>query len=423
MTAPPERLLLNRDFVLLFSGKLVSLLGDQIYLIALSWYVLSATHSPVAAGTLLMSGALPFVLIGPFTGVLADRFDRRAILVAMDAARGILLAAAAAALAFQVIPIWLLFVCSFLLGTLGAVFNPASSAILPNIVSEKQLARASAIDQFLWSGCTLVGMMAGGILFTLFGIVAVFLINAGSYIVSGVLELCMRLPPLPAGDRDLRAGHRHPLRDYLTQLAEGFRYLLGHRTVLVLFSCFAVSNFILWPQGLIYMPYFFNETLHARAGELSVVIGSAFIGMMLGSIVIPKLQKHGALRKTLLFGWIAAGGANICFALPVLPMILPFLTVRQVSAYLFFFSVILGLGLVSINIPVTVIVQRTLDDEFRGRVWAFLGSLTSAMMPLAYVTGGFLARLVPLYVIFLVGGLAIISVPIVLSRLPDLRTS
>ena len=197
--APPERLLLNRNFVLLFSGKLVSLLGDQVYLIALSWYVLSATHSPVAAGILLMSGALPFVLIGPFTGVLADRFDRRAILVTMDAARGILLAAVAAALWLHVIPIWLLFICSFLLGTLGAVFNPASSAILPNIVTADQLAPASAVDQFLWSGCTLVGMMAGGILFNLFGIVAVFLINAGSYFVSGSLELCMRLPPVMPG--------------------------------------------------------------------------------------------------------------------------------------------------------------------------------------------------------------------------------
>ena len=171
------------------------------------------------------------------------------------------------------------------------------------------------------------------------------------------------------------------------------------------------------------MPYFYNEILHARAGELSVVIGSAFIGMMLGSILIPKLQKEGALRKTLLFGWCAAGGANLCFALPVLPMVLPLLTVHQVSAFLLFFSIILGLGLVSINIPVTVIVQKTLDDEFRGRVWAVLGSLNGAMMPLAYVTGGLLARLVPLYVIFLVGGTVIISVPLFLSRLPDLRRS
>jgi len=72
-------------------------------------------------------------------------------------------------------------------------------------------------------------------------------------------------------------------------------------------------------------------------------------------------------------------------------------------------------------VPVTVIVQKMLEDRFRGRVWAFLGSLTSAMMPLAYLTGGFLARVTRLYVIFLVGGVIIISVLIVLSRLKELQ--
>ncbi len=169
----------NRNFVLLYSGKLISLLGDQIYLIALSWFVLSITHSPLAAGFLLMSGVLPFVLIGPFAGVLADRFERRSILVAMDGVRGALVTAMALLLWLRLMPIWLLFVGSFLLGSFGAVFNPASSAILPNVVPESQFTKVSAIDQFVWSGCSLFGITAGGILFSLFGIVVVFLNQCG----------------------------------------------------------------------------------------------------------------------------------------------------------------------------------------------------------------------------------------------------
>jgi DHA3 family macrolide efflux protein-like MFS transporter len=310
---------------------------------------------------------------------------------------------------------------SFLLGTFGAVFNPASSAILPNIVPESQFTRVSAIDQFVWSGCSLFGMMAGGILFNLFGIVAVFLINAGSYVLSGLLELCMRLPRRRPDRGVLPAVHRRVVRAYLADLGEGFRYLRQHRTILILFSCFAVSNFILWPQALIYMPYFFRETLHATAGDLSIVIGSAFIGMILGSFLVPRFQKGRALRWILLFGWLAAGIANLCFALPVFPRIAAALTVRQITAYLFFFSIILGLGITSMNIPVTVIVQKRVEDQFRGRVWAFLGSLNSAIMPLAYLCGGFLARSVPLYAIFITGGLVIVAVSILLSRVQDLR--
>jgi MFS transporter, DHA3 family, macrolide efflux protein len=268
------------------------------------------------------------------------------------------------------------------------VFNPASSAILPNIVPESQFARVSAIDQFVWSGCSLFGMMAGGILFNLFGIVIVFLINAGSYLLSGVLELAMRLPRRRPGRSVLPIEHRRQLASYLADLGDGFRYLRQHRTILILFGCFAVSNFILWPQALIYMPCFFRESLHATAGDLSVVIGSAFIGMILGSLVIPRFQKDRGLRAILLLGWLAAGVANICFAFPVFPRIVSLLTVRQITAYLFFFSIILGLGIVAMNIPVTVIVQKRIDDQFRGRVWAFLGSLNSAIMPLAYLCGG-----------------------------------
>jgi DHA3 family macrolide efflux protein-like MFS transporter len=414
-------LLRNRNFVLLYSGKLVSLLGDQVYLIALSWFVLGVTHSPLASGLLLMSGVLPFVLIGPFTGVLADWFERRIILVAMDGARGALVAGMALLLWLQLIPLWLLFVGSFFLGIFGAVFNPASSAILPNIVPESQFARVSAVDQFVWSGCSLFGMMAGGILFNLFGIVVVFLINAGSYILSGALELCMRLPRRRPDRSTLPIEPRRFLASYFADLGEGFRYLRRHRTILILFGCFAISNFILWPQALIYVPFYFRETLHATAADLSIVIGSAFIGMILGSVLIPRFQKN--LRAVLLFGWLAAGFANICFAFPVFPRIVPLLTVRQITAYLFFISIILGLGIASMNIPVTVIVQKRLDDQFRGRVWAFLGSLNSAIMPLAYLCGGFLARSVPLYAIFITGGAILLAVFILLSLVQDLRSA
>ena len=159
MSAPP--LTRNRNFILLFSGKVVSLLGDQIYLIALAWYILNETHSPIASGLLFMMGALPPVLIGPFTGVLADWFERRTILVAMDTVRGILVAVLALLLWTRAMPSWLLFAGTFLLGTFGSVFNPASSALVPNIVAESQYGRAAAVDQFVWSLCSLVGFTAG----------------------------------------------------------------------------------------------------------------------------------------------------------------------------------------------------------------------------------------------------------------------
>ncbi len=225
----------------------------------------------------------------------------------------------------------------------------------------------------------------------------------------------MLLPRRRSDRSSLLARQQGLLPTYLADLGEGFRYLRRHRTILILFGCIAISNFILWPQGLIYVPYFYKEVLHATAGELSIVIGSGFLGMLLGSVLIPRIQKDRALRTILLFGWLATGVANICLALPLFPAIVPLFTVHQITVYLFVVSIFFGFGIVAMNIPVTVIVQKRVDDQFRGRVWAFLGSLDSAIMPLAYLSGGFLATSVPLYVIIITGGVVIISVSVILS--------
>ena len=214
---------------------------------------------------------------------------------------------------------------------------------------------------------------------------------------------------------------RHAFRAYVADLGAGFSYLRAHSMILVLFGCFTVSNFILWPQALIYMPLFYSETLHASAGVLSLVIGSAFMGMILGSFLVTKNPGKGVARRTLLRGWLACAIANTCFAAPVLPLLLPYLSVGEISAYAFAFSVVLGFGLVFINVPVSVIVQKTVNDAYRGRVWAFLGSLSGVAMPLAYLCGGLLARIIPLYVIYLCGGVVFFCLLAVLARLPHLR--
>ena len=411
----------NRNFVLLYSGKVVSLLGDQIYLIALAWYILNVTHSPVASGVLFMMGALPPVLIGPFTGVLADWFERRTILVAMDIVRGVLVAVLAALLWLHAMPLWLLFVGAFVLGTFGSIFNPAASALVPNIVAVSQYARVAAIDQFVWSACSLVGFTAGGILFGFFGIIAVFAINAISYFVSGILEACMRLEKRLLKGLSPGSEHQRGFHAYVTDLSQGFSYLRGRSTILILFGCFTVSNFILWPQGLIYVPLFFNETLHASASLLSVVIGSTFLAMIVGSFLIPDNPGKGITRRILLRGWSFCTVGSVCFCIPLFPPILQHLSTNQVAVFGLAYSIVLGFGLVFTNVPVSVIVQKTVDDAFRGRVWAFLGCLSGAALPLAYLCGGLLARLVPLYMIYLCGGIAFFCLLMILARLSDLR--
>ena len=164
------------------------MLGDQVYAFALSWYILSVTRSSFRMSLLLFTDALAAALVSPLGGVIADQLSRKAILVWMDLVRCLVVLALALLLHERALQIWMLYVGAIALGSCGAVFNPAAGAIIPNVVDDGRLAEATSMNQFSWSICAFAGMMAGGFLFNLIGIFAIFVLNAASFLVSAILE-------------------------------------------------------------------------------------------------------------------------------------------------------------------------------------------------------------------------------------------
>ena len=188
----------NRNFMFLFSGKIVSLLGDQVYAFALSWYILSVTKSGFKMSVFLFTNALAVALVSPFGGVIADRLSRKAILVRMDVVRCLVVLVAAFLLYRHELRIWMLYLSAIALGSCGAIFNPAAGAIIPNVVDDDQLAEASSMNQFSWSFCAFVGMAAGGFLDNSIGLFAIFMLNAASFLISAPLESLVDLRRRPS---------------------------------------------------------------------------------------------------------------------------------------------------------------------------------------------------------------------------------
>ena len=126
-----QRLFINRDFGLLFWGRLVSQIGDGIHYFALTWLVLEMTGSGTALGTLLFASSIPGVILAPFTGVLADLWDRKKIVVSMDIVRGLILLILAAIFKAGSLTLPILYGATVLSSLCGVLFGPAISAAIP----------------------------------------------------------------------------------------------------------------------------------------------------------------------------------------------------------------------------------------------------------------------------------------------------
>ena len=189
----PRSVFTNRNFLLLFSGKLISQLWDYIYAFALSWYILDLTKSSLQMAAFLVISTLVVAVSAPLGGIVADRYNRKGIMVWMDVLRGIVVIAAAFLLSQHMLQIWMLYLSAIILGFCGAMFSPAAGAIIPNIVEENQLTQALSANQFTASFCTMTGMVISGLLYNLIGISIIFVLNAASYFISGVLEACVRI--------------------------------------------------------------------------------------------------------------------------------------------------------------------------------------------------------------------------------------
>lgn len=213
----------NRSFRRLWYGQVVSLLGDWFTLVASATLVARLTGSGLAVGGLFVVRMLPAFLVSPIAGVLADRFNRKHLLIATDLVRAVTV------LGFLLVQdagdVWILFALTALQVAMGGLFFPARNALLPNVVSTRELGTANALGATTWSVMLSLGAALGGGVTGLWGVRTAFVVDALSYLLSAAVLLGIRYTHSPASG-GLRIGEA--LRAYLV----GLRYLGGEPSML-----------------------------------------------------------------------------------------------------------------------------------------------------------------------------------------------
>ena len=360
MDGADDSLLKNARFVRLWLGQGLSFVGDSVSTVALVLLVVDLSGSASAVGGVLVARLLP-TLASPFVGVLADRLDRRAVLVAGDLVRAILV--------FGLIfvrDLPTIYALVFLLGAAQTVFNPTVRAAFPGVVGGGDLTRANALISGTFSFSFMAGPALGGVLVASVGVEAVFLLDALTFLVSAALLSTIPLPGPERGDGE---------EGFLRDLRAGFGYLAGARVPLVI----VVGAFLATLTANAAIPaeaFLAKETFDA--GDLGYGLLASLWGggMILGSALVAVLG--GRMNLVLLY-FVSIFATALAFVgvglSPTFALALGAIAVAGVAN---------GVD----NVATDTVLQKRVPDAFLGRVFAARFLTFSAGEALAYPIGG-----------------------------------
>jgi len=369
----------NRNFRNLWLGQVVSQMGDWFDTIALYTIILNLTGSGRNVGLLMVARFVPCFVFGPLSGVVCDRFSRRTIMILSDLLRALVV------LGFLFVrradQLWIIYVITVLQLIFSTFFEPARTAALPSIVSDRELVPANAITSVTWSVMLTLGAAIGGVATGLFGTKVAFLLDSLSYVASALFIAGIRFPKRPARPKSkLSFGKLLGITDTL----EGISYVSHRPRVLALLlvkPAWGIGG------GILTLLAVFGEKVFPIGRNAATGIGVLFaargIGTAIGPIFARRFAGEGRARmqRSIGIAFLIGGAFYIAFG--------------KAGNFLL---ALLALGLAHMGGSIlwvfsTVLLQRGVEDRFRGRVFAAeLALLTLTMATSNYLTGEMLDR-------------------------------
>lgn len=355
----------NADFRRLFFAAVISLGGDWFGFVAVSGLVIELTGRESSTAVVFAANVLPIFLLSPVAGVVADRVDRRRLMVASDLLR--VLPALALISVAAVGEAWLAYVCVALISALSAFFDPVTSAVLPNLVDEEDLSLAQAALSSVWGSMLFVGAALGGVFTALFGREASFVVDAATFVASAALILRIRRP--------FRSGPVPDKASILVHLREVWQLARGRKVVrafMVTKAGVGVGNGIV---GL--LPAY--ATLRFGSGDegIGLLLAARGFGALVGPFLARSIVRGDGRRLVAICGFaIVSYGAAYTF--------LPF--TRGLAAMAFCVALAHAGGGAQWVLS-TYGLQLTTPDAIRGRVM----SLDFGLATLAIGVSGLIA--------------------------------
>lgn len=367
----------QRNFALLWFAGLISLAGDWTLMVALPIYVYQLTGSTLATSIMLMVGIVPRLLFGSVAGVFVDRWDRKRTMVLAN------LLMAASLLPLLAVrsadQLWLIYIVAFVESTIAQFFGPAENALLPRLVSEEHLLAANSLNSLNNNLARLIGPALGGTAAALVGLAGVTLLDAGSFVIAALLIALITGHHTATQDAHAPARPSGAWARVWHEWLAGMRLIGGNRTLKIIFGLLAITSLGEGVFGVLFV-VFVNRILGGGAAEIGYLMSAQAVGGLLGGVLVGWLGARVPPARligipTILFGAIDLAIFNYPRFFPgFLPVLALFVAVGVP-------------GIFKVT-GVNALLQLSVADAFRGRVFGAFGMVASLMALIGLTLAG-----------------------------------
>ncbi len=359
----------NPGYRLLWPGHLLSNVSRWMQMTMLAWLVLELTDSPLRVALVGFSGMSPMLFLGMIGGVLADRVDRRRLILASQSVSLIASVIMAAVLLLGAEEYWYAYLVMLVSGIGWALDMPSRRALLPDLMGRSGVTNAVALDSVAMHCSLLLGPVLAGTLISVVDVSGGYLAIASFQLVSVLLIRAVRLPGPPK-----RYGQS---ANIVGNLIEGFRYVRGNKVILATVWVTVFINLLMFPYMQM-VPVIAKDTLHVGPGLMGVLMGASGLGALVGAVLIASLRTITYHGRLYLGGSLVALAALMAFSLSTWYLAsLPIM-------------VILGLGTAGFGTMQATITMLVSSEEMRGRALGVM-SLAIGAGPLGAVLTGAVA--------------------------------
>ncbi|HMS56368.1 MAG TPA: MFS transporter [Fimbriimonadaceae bacterium] len=387
----------HRAFRNLWLGQAISQLGDALYYVVFMFMVKKLTGSAAMVGLVGAVETLPFLLFSAYGGVVADRMDRKKIMLLSDIASGSILVAFSvlAAIYGMSMPVIFVFLAAFFTSVVRAFFLPAKNAAIPALVGKEDIIRANALSYATQSWMPMIGLaISATVIAALFAIsprwffATAIVLNSVSFF--GSAYYIAKLPTI-LPDRE-NAHESHPWRDFV----DGIRYIGDRGTLKALLWLGLFMSLMISPFFVAYVEA--NDLWYGgKPGTLAMFELTFFVGLVIGGLLVGKAN-------------VKKPGINYVWALAAVGLFVALMAYSRSLLWFGIWNFMAGLVIPFADIPMSSYIQVTVSDEFRGRVNSAFTMVRMGVTPIGLGLGGMIVNGIGLFWTFMVMGLGMLTV-------------
>lgn len=386
----------NRNLCILVLGQIISLFGSAIQRFALSLYVLDQTGSGTIFASILAFSMLPIIILAPVAGVIADRVDRKKVMVVLDFMSTAVIVLYALGLHTEMDVVLLVAILSFLLSGISTIYQPAVTSSIPDLVAEEELMAANGVVQQVSSLSNFLGPILAGVLYGLFGIEGIVILNAVSFCFSAIMELFLQIPK-----KEVKS-EGGVLKVFIGDIKESGAYLKHENPIIFrMIVTSGLYNLFLVPVFSVGAPYIIKISLGMSSEVYGFVEGVIALGMIVGAMIVSARPTNFKIETVYRILYYSCG----CMLMMGVMLLLPKETLSMrwmitVGFTLFAMGIMIVLGIA--NVITAAYIQKAVPNQMLGKISAYGLAFATFCIPFGQMIFGWMLDLMTQYVAIVV---------------------